>query len=370
MIDPRVENLAKILVKYCVDVQPGERVGLMASTEAAPLVLELQRQVLKTGGHPHTRLTLPGSQYIYYSEANDEQLKYIPQTIRLFFEEFEALIFIDSESNTKELSTIDPQRQAIEAKAHAPMMKKYMQRASKNEIKWALSVFPTAGFAQDAEMSLSEFEDFVYGATFADSDDPIGCWRKVHVEQQKLVDWLKGKKEVVVEGPNVELKMSIEGRDFINADGVDNMPSGEIFTSPVESSIEGWIRFNYPAILYGREVTGVELRIEGGKVVKAKAEKNEDFLISMLEIDEGASIVGEFAIGTNNRIERFTKNILFDEKLGGTIHIALGAGFKEIGGKNESGLHWDMICDMKDGGTIKVDGELFYDSGEFVVFGE
>ena len=367
MADQRISNLAKILVKYCIDVQPGDRVALMASTPASPLMLELQREVLRAGGHPHTRLSIPGSSYIFFTEASEEQLEYVSPVTMMYLQDFEGLIQIYSQANTKELSNIDPSRQALQAKAMAPLMKAYMDRAANKEIKWAISIFPTAALAQDAEMSLTEFEDFVYAANYADRDDPVAEWKRIHEEQQKLVDWLKGKKEIVVEGPNAELKMSIEGRDFINADGVDNMPSGEIFTSPVEDSMQGWIRFSYPAIEGGREVTGVELKIEAGKVIEATAEKNEQFLKAMLEVDEGAPVVGEFAIGTNKNIDRFTKNILFDEKLGGTIHLALGAGFKEIGGTNESGLHWDMICDMKDGGKILVDGELFYDSGEFVI---
>jgi aminopeptidase len=365
--DKRISNLARTLVEYCVDVQPGDRVALVASTLASPLILELQRHVLRAGGHPHTRLYIPGSNYIYFTEASEEQLQYISPVTKMYLEEFEGLIQVYSQANTKELSNIDPSRQALQAKAMAPLMKTYMDRAAEKQIKWALSIFPTNALAQDAEMSRAEFEDFVYAATYADTDDPVGAWQRIHAEQQVLVDWLKGKQELIVTGPNAELKMSIEGRDFINSDGVDNMPSGEIFTSPVEDTMEGWIRFTYPAIEGGREVTGVELKIEGGKVVEAHAEKNEEFLKAMLEVDEGASIVGEFAIGTNKQINRFTKNILFDEKLGGTIHLALGAGFKEIGGTNESGVHWDMICDMKAGGKIVVDGELFYDSGEFVI---
>lgn len=367
MTDKRISNLARILVNYCVDVQPGDRVVLMASTLASPLVLELQREVLRAGGHPHTRLTIPGSSYIYYTEASDEQLQYISPVTEMYMGEFEGLIQVYSQANTKELSNVDPERQAISARAMAPLMKRYMEREAAKEVKWALSLFPTAALAQDAEMSLSKFEDFVYAATYADSDDPVGAWRRIAEEQQKLIDWLKGKHEVIVDAPNAELKLSIEGRDFINGDGTDNMPSGEIFTSPVEDSTEGWIRFTYPAVEQGREVTGVELQIEAGTVIEARAEKNEDFLKAMLDVDKGASMVGEFAMGTNKKIDRFTRNILFDEKLGGTIHLALGAGFKEIGGTNESGLHWDMICDMKDGGKILVDGELFYDSGEFVI---
>lgn len=181
------------------------------------------------------------------------------------------------------------------------------------------------------------------------------------------MDWLSGKDEVVVKGPNVDLKLSIKGRNFINSDGKTNMPSGEIFTGPVEDSVEGWVRFTYPAIRLGREVEGIELKFEKGKVVEATAEKNEPFLLEMLEVDEGARYVGEFAIGTNKRINRFIKNMLFDEKTGGTIHMALGAGYPQTGSVNKSGIHWDMICDMRDGGQIYVDGELFYEAGEFKI---
>ncbi|MCJ7825711.1 MAG: aminopeptidase, partial [Anaerolineales bacterium] len=178
---------------------------------------------------------------------------------------------------------------------------------------------------------------------------------------------LKGKETVVVKGPEVDLKLSIKGRDFVNAHGDINMPDGEVYTSPVEDSLEGWIRFSYPAIMRGQEVVGTELRFEAGKVVEARAQKGESMLLQMLDVDEGARYAGEFAIGTNKRINRFMRNILFDEKMGDTIHLALGAGFAEIGGKNESGIHWDMLCDMKDGGKIFVDDELFYDSGEFKI---
>jgi aminopeptidase len=195
----------------------------------------------------------------------------------------------------------------------------------------------------------------------------VARWQAIHKMQQKLVDWLKGKKTLEVNGPNVELKLSIEGRTFINSDGTHNMPSGEIFTGPVEDSVEGWVHFTYPAVTQGREVEGIELTFEKGRVVKATAEKNEEFLLSQLDADEGARTLGEFAIGTNHGIDRFVKNILFDEKIGGTIHMAVGAGYPETGSQNESAIHWDMICDMRDGGEITADGELFYHAGEFTI---
>ena len=216
-------------------------------------------------------------------------------------------------------------------------------------------------------MSLTDFQDYVYKTTYVDTDDPIGKWMKVHEQQQVWVDWLKDKKQVEVKGPNVDMSFSIEGRTFINSDGQRNMPSGELFTGPVEESVNGWVNFTYPAVYEGRQVEGVRLEFEQGRVVKASAEKNYDFLQVMLDSDPGARYLGEWAIGTNKMIDRFIKNILFDEKIGGTIHMAVGRGYPETGSKNVSAIHWDMICDMREGGEIIVDGELFYKSGEILI---
>lgn len=216
-------------------------------------------------------------------------------------------------------------------------------------------------------MSLRDYADFVYKATFVDQPDPVQCWNDLYHEQQRLVDWLKGKKEVTVRGPHIELNLSIEGRTFINSDGKNNMPSGEIFTGPVEQSVNGWVQFTYPAIRDGREVEGVELRFEAGKVVQATAKKNQDYLLSCLDSDAGARYLGEFAIGTNYGIQRFTKSILYDEKIGGTLHMAVGSGYPETGSQNQSSIHWDFICDMREDSEIYVDGELFYKNGQFQI---
>jgi aminopeptidase len=216
-------------------------------------------------------------------------------------------------------------------------------------------------------MSLGEFEDFVYQACRADEADPVASWQAFSQRQDRLVEWLVGKKDVEVQGPNVDLRLSVQGRRFINAGGHLNMPDGELYTSPVEDSVQGWIRFTYPAIHDGHEVEGIELQFEKGRVVEASAAKNEAFLISQLDVDAGARYLGEFAIATNDRIDRFTRNILFDEKIGGTIHLALGNGFPQAGSKNTSAIHWDMICDMRHGGRIKVDGKVVYDSGAFAI---
>jgi len=367
MADYRVENLAKVIVEYCLSVKPKDRVAIIGSTLSEMLMLAIQREVLRAGGYPHLFPSLPGSQYIRFSESNDDQLDFVSPVMKMAFEEFECLASLYSMANTRALTNIDPAKQGRVAKAQAGVMKRYMERAATGELEWAVSMFPTNAHAQDAEMSLAEFEDYVYSTTYADTDDPVKEWRRIHDEQQHYVDWLSGKEELVVKGPNVDLTLSIKDRAFINEAGVDNMPGGEIYTSPIEDSVKGWIRFTYPAIYRGREVDTIELKIEKGKIIKATAGKNEAFLLEMLEVDEGARYMGEFAIGTNKRINRFIKNILYDEKIGGTIHMALGAGFEEIGGKNTSGIHWDMICDMRDGGQIFVDDELFYESGEFKI---
>ena len=246
-------------------------------------------------------------------------------------------------------------------------MKTFMQRSAAGELRWTSTLFPTSAYAQDADMSLSDYEDFVYGACLPDREDPVGYWRRFSAWQQGIVDWLKGREQVHIVAPGTDLRLSVAGRSFINCDGRKNMPDGEIFTGPVEDSVEGHVYFSYPAIYQGREVMGVRLWFEKGRVVRASAEKNEAFLLATLDIDEGARRVGEFAIGTNQGVTRFTRQILFDEKINGSFHMALGAGYPETGSENESAIHWDMICDMRDGGEIWVDDDLLYRDGAFAI---
>ena len=367
MIDPCTKNLARILVHYSTKIKPKDRVCIVGQPFAAPLILEVYREVLHAGGFPQSLITIDGLEYLFYSLANDEQLQYVSPFTKMVYEEFEAMIGIGSQSNTRALSNIDPSRQSLRAKSQSELLKIFLERGASKELKWVWTIYPTQAYAQDAEMSLSEFEEYVYSTTFADTQDPVAEWQKIHDDQQTLVDWLVGKKHVEVKGPDVDLTLSIEDRTFENCGGENNMPDGEIFTGPVEDSANGWVRFSYPAVQRGLEVEGIELHFEKGKVVKASAKKNEDFLLKMLDTDPGARYLGEFAIGTNERINRFIKEILFDEKIGGTIHMAVGSGYPETGSKNESAIHMDMICDMRDGGQIYVDGELLYESGEFKI---
>jgi aminopeptidase len=374
MPDIRHTRLADVLINYSVNVKPGDRVAIFTQPPAMSLVEEIYRKILQAGGFPYvqlggmrTKVETETLSYYLFTEGNTDQIEHVNRFEKFIREEFECMVSLYSGTNTRAMSGVDPAKMSQRIKAYTDVTKAYQQRSASKDLRWVITMFPTDAYAQDAEMSLEEFEGYVYGTTFADQEDPVAEWKKIHDEQQTLVDWLAGKKQVEVKGPNVDLKLSIDGRGFANSDGEHNMPSGEIYTSPVEDSAEGWVRFNYPAIYSAREVEGIELTFEKGRVVKASAEKNEDFLLKMIATDEGASYLGEFAIGTNKRINRFIKNILFDEKIGGTIHMALGFGFPQIGGKNESAIHWDMICEMRDGGQIFVDGELFYESGEFKI---
>jgi aminopeptidase len=282
-------------------------------------------------------------------------------------ETYDAVISIMSSANTKALSQVDPAKMMLRNRPEAELLKIYMQRSSEGSLRWVGALFPTQAFAQDAEVSLTEYENFVYNACLPDMDDPVGYWKRISAQQQKVVDWFKGKSKVHVLGPETDLRLDISGRVFVNCDGRQNMPDGEVFTGPVEDSVEGHVYFSYPAIYQGREVTGIRLWFEKGKVVKATAEKDEAFLLKTLDTDEGARRVGEFAIGANVGITKFTKQILFDEKIGGSFHMALGLSLPETGGVNESGIHWDMICDLRQGGEIWVDEQLIYKNGEFVI---
>jgi len=367
MTDPRIEKLADVLVNYSVTVRPGDKVWINGDALAEPLLNAVYARVLQAGGHPFLLVSLPGTSELLFRYASDEQLQHVPEPLALLTETYDVRITIRGAENTKSLSSVDPARVVLQNQALGELFKVFMQRSAAGELRWVGALFPTNAYAQDAEMGLSEYEDFVYGACLPDMDDPVGYWRRFSARQQKIVDWLKGKERVRVVGRETDLRLSIAGRSFINCDGRMNMPDGEIFTGPVEDSVEGHVYFSYPAIHQGREVAGVRLWFEGGRVVKATAEKNEDFLLKTLDTDEGARRVGEFAIGTNERITRFTRQILFDEKIGGSFHMALGASYPETGGRNESAIHWDMICDLREGGEIWVDDQLLYKNGRFVI---
>lgn len=371
MADIRVSNYAKILVDHSVRLKPGDRILLEGTTAAEPLLRELYIQILEKGGHPHLMMALPGTMpfsqdEMYLTYANESQLDFVPTFYKLAYDQFEGRIRVHSATNTKGTSNIDPEKIARRSKATSVITEAQFRRGADDSFKWCTTLFPTEAYAQDANMSLKEYEDFVFGAVHANEEDPIAFWNGVKEKQQAAVDFMKNKNQVVLRGPNVDLTLSVKGRTFMNSYGTHNMPDGEIYTGPVEESVNGWVKFTYPANYQGTSVEGAELTFSNGRVASANAEKNLDFLLKTLDSDDRSRYLGEFAIGTNFDIQRFTGNILFDEKIGGSFHMALGAGYPETGSKNKSAIHWDMICDMRTDSEILVDGELFYKDGQFV----
>lgn len=367
MADPRVEAVAKVLVDYSVEVRPDQLVRITGAPEGAPLILAVYQKVLERGAHPWLQVGLCGAQELFYAYAGGAQLDYVPPFMKDTLEQVDASIGIWTDVNTKELTNADPGKQARRAVAMRPLSDRFLERAANKELRWTGTLYPTHAFAQDAEMSLREFEDFVYKASLVHEPAPINAWRDISRKQQRVVDWLNKAREIHVLGPDTDLKLKVGDRKWENCDGHENFPDGEIFTGPVEDSVNGHIRYTYPACAYGREVEDVRLEFAEGRVVKATAAKNEQFLLQMLETDEGARYVGEFAFGTNHGIQRFTKNTLFDEKIGGTIHLALGKGYPETGSKNSSAIHWDMVCDLRQGGEVRIDGTLFLKDGKILV---
>jgi len=365
MPDPRVLKLAETLITYCAAIQPGDKVILTGEVVALPLLRETYKQAILAGGLVVLQLEDEESADFFMRHANDDQMAWLSPLTNWRAIESDVSILIRGTSNTRRSSSLDPARSVRRATAVRENGRQRSERSAAGKHRWVLTQFPTEAYAQEADLSLEEFENFVYSATFADQPDPIARWLAVRADQQKYVDWLKGKHEVTARGPNIDLTLRIDDRVFINSDGRRNMPSGEIFTGPVENSANGWVRFTYPAINGGRQVEGVELRFADGKCVEATARKNQEFMIAQLDSDPGARFLGEFAIGTNYGINRFTGNILFDEKIGGTLHMALGNSYPETGGVNHSAIHWDMICDMRQDSEIVVDGELLYKNGKF-----
>lgn len=366
MPDPRIETWAKTMVAYSVEVRAGDVVAITGGIAAEPLLRALSREVVRRGGHPVLLPTLSGASADLIAGGSDEQLSFVSPVERFARAEADVLISVSAETNTKAGSNIDPARQQVHAAARTELRQAFMQRAAEGTLRWSSTLYPTDAYAQDADMATDDFAEFMYRACKLDAPDPAAAWRELRDEQQRLIDWLADKQEIHLTGPDTDLRLSIAGRTWINSDGHRNFPSGEIFTGPIEDSADGAVRFSYPVVTSGREIADVRLRFERGKVVDASAAKNEEFLISTLDTDEGARFLGEFAFGTNFGITRFTKNILLDEKIGGTVHMALGAGYPDSGSLNRSAIHWDMICDLRQGGLVTVDGIPFLQDGRFL----
>jgi len=367
MRDPRVEALAQILVNYSTGVQPGETCVIQTEVVAEPLAQAVYEEVLKAGGLPIVQLSLSQQAPAFYKYANDEQLAWIPPTAQWVAENIDNRIVIMADTNTRALSSVDPAKQSIVSKARKPLMDASMQRSASGAYRWSLTLFPTEAYAAEAGLSLAEYEDFFYSACLADDADPLTAWQRQSDTVKRLAEWIQGKEEVHIQAPGTDIKLGIAGRTFIPCVGTHNMPDGEFFTGPIEDSVNGEVAFSFPATYAGREVSGVKFKFVDGKVTDASAAVGEDFLIEMLDTDEGSRTLGELGIGTNYGITTGTKEILLDEKIGGTVHMAVGMSYPESGGVNDSAIHWDMVCDLRQGGTIHVDGELLQKDGKFVV---
>ena len=367
MIDQRLTKMAEVLVDYSLELKAGDKFLIDTTDLATPLVKEIYRLALLKGAHPEVQLQPEGLSHIYFTHASDEQLQYVSPLREMAFGNYDAFLSIMANYNTKALTNVESSKMALRQRAMAPLNQRFMERAAKGEMRWCVALYPTHALAQEASMSLHEYAEFVMEACLLNNDDPVAAWQEVHDKQQRYVEFLNGIDFVEIKAKDTDLSLSVRGRTWENCDGKMNFPDGEVFTAPVEDSIEGVIRFSFPGIYAGKEVEDIRLTFEKGKVVKATAAKGEELLHSLLDTDEGSRRVGEFAIGTNFGITKFTRNMLFDEKIGGTIHLALGSTYFETGGKNESGIHWDMLCDMRDGGEIYADGKLVYRNGHMLL---
>jgi aminopeptidase len=367
MRDSRADSLAQILVRYSTRVGPGDVCVIQSTTAAELLVQSVYEEVLRAGGLPIMQLSTDGAQAAFYDLAGDDQLDWIPPTAEWTAENADVRIAVMADVNSRELSNADPKKQARVQRARKGLMETSMRRSAAGEYRWALTLFPTHAYASEAGMALRDYEDFYYAACLATDSDPLTAWRRQSDQVNHLAEWIEGKEEVRIQGPGTDLTLGVGGRHWIPCTGEHNMPDGEFFTGPVEDSASGEVAFSFPASYGGRSVSGVRFRFEDGKVADAAAEQGEDFLIEMLDTDDGARRLGELGIGTNYGISTGTREILLDEKIGGTVHLAVGMSYPETGGENSSAVHWDMVCDLRQGGTITVDGVELQRDGEFVV---
>ncbi|OGO80382.1 MAG: hypothetical protein A2Y21_06040 [Clostridiales bacterium GWC2_40_7] len=367
MLDQRCEKLAELIVVYSLDVKPGQRVLISANTEAKPLVLALQKQILLAKASPFFVMQFPEMEEQKYRYASDEVLGTMQPIEEFAMNQADAFILIQSDRNASSNSGVPAERMGLGLKSMMSVRNIMVKRAYEGKLKWTAVFFPTSGYAQQAGMSTLDFEDMVFEACMPDPTDPIGYWKGLEARQDRMIESLMGADKVQILAEETDLTFSIKGRKFINACCKNNVPDGEIYTAPIEDSVSGRIFFPDAVSYRGTEVKGVRLWFENGQVIKATAEKNEEFLLKMLEIDPVARSIGEFAFGTNDGIHRMIGQILLDEKIGGTVHIALGNGYPATGSKNRSLLHWDFILDVRRGGKVLVDGRVVLENGKYTI---
>jgi aminopeptidase len=366
MHDPRYNRLAQLVVERSLDLQGGQVLRIDGSTAAAPLILALHRAAIGRGANAYAGVELEVFKELLIAEGSDEQLDFVSPIELREADRIDAVVTIWAETNTRASSRLDPARHRRQIAAERQYAMRRRDRVSRGELRWCGVLSPTNAHAQDAEMPLSDYEDFVFRACHVADDDPIGHWRGVAAKLEARAEELGSVRELRIVGEDTDLTVLVEGRRWRAAHGLRNMPDGEVFTSPVETGVNGTIRFRFPALFEGREIDDLRLRFEQGRVVAAEAAHGAGYLNALLEMDAGSSTIGEIAFGLNYEIDRFTRNILFDEKIGGTMHLALGMGYEELGGTNRSSLHLDLICDLRRDGEVYADGELIWRAGRFL----
>jgi aminopeptidase len=363
------QKLAEVLVGYSTEVRPGELVLVHAPAVAQPLAEEVVRAVVRARAHPMLRLQPDGDwdDAILLADGDDEQLGWIDPGVWADRERCDVRIVVTADAlSRRNLGDADPARQAFQERAHMPLYDLQRNRAAEGSLRWCLVEYPTEAAAQDAGMSFDEYIEFVTHAGFLHLDDPVARWRELRGDVDRVADFLEQVEELRVVAHETDLRLGVGGRKWVRSYGHRNFPDGETYTGPVEDDVEGMIAFTFPGLYRGREADGIRLRFERGEVVEATARSGEDFLRQMIGMDDGARRVGEFAFGLNESVQRFTRNVLYDEKMGGTVHLALGAAYPETGSQNESALHWDIVCDLRDGGEVYADGRLVYRAGRFL----
>ena len=365
MTDDRIGKLAELSVKHSVSVEPKEKVVIQGNAAAYPIINELYRQCILADAYAFIMPELD-TDYTFYKHAKNHQLEFVSPFSRLIAEQMDVRIVVYCEPNPKRLSNVDPAKVRMRTAANREITEIFSKRSAEGKLKWTLLPYPLSGQAQEAAMSLPEYEDFVYNSCLVNKRHPITEWKKIEKRQEKICKFLNQKKKVHIVGQDTDLTFSTDGRKWVNCSGTKNMPDGEVFTAPVEDSVNGIIRFTFPGIMSGREIEDISLTFKNGKVTKATAQKGNELLQQLIKID-GADRLGEAAIGTNYAITRFTKNMLFDEKIGGTIHMALGNSYPEAGGFNKSAVHWDILKDMKKQAEMYADEEVFYKNGKFLI---
>jgi aminopeptidase len=366
MRDPRYERLAELIADHSLELKPGQVLRIEGDAVAEPLIVPLHRAALARGAHAYAAVSLSGLKELLVAEGTDEQLDFVSPIALREMERIDAAVTIWSEANTRSFSRADPERRGRRLAADREVAVRRRDRVTRGELRWCGTLSPTNAHAQDADMSLGDYEDFVFRACHVHDDDPVGHWRGVSEQLGARAEELGGARELRIVGEDTDLTVLVEGRTWRAAHGRQNMPDGEVYTSPVESGVAGTIRFGFPAVFGGREIDDIRLRFEDGRVVAAEAAAGGAYLEALLDLDEGARGIGEIAFGLNYEIDRFTRNILFDEKIGGTMHLALGMGFADLGGLNRSTLHLDLICDLRREGQVYADGDLVWQNGTFL----